>query len=307
MLDFLTRRPLTILIVSLVIVYMAFLGMNLIAQTDIVTGETELALIDSVKMAGEQTASFISGLLQGDLGKAPTTTTIERPVTEILWVSYKNSVALLLIAVTAGSLIGVVLGIITGLNIRTQRGYGVLMFTIAGVSLPSFLLAILLQQAGITYTINVGRHLVSMGGYGWDFKHLAMPLLVLTAWPVAYITRATYVSMGRIMEDDYIRTARAKGLYRRQVVLVHAMRNLAIPIITAVVVSFRFSLSIIPVVEFIFAWPGMGLRILEAIYNRVPILVASFALLIGLTIQLLGYLADLSYRLVDPRLREDNG
>jgi ABC-type dipeptide/oligopeptide/nickel transport system permease component len=307
MLDFLTRRPLTILIVSLVIVYMAFLGMNLIAQTDIVTGETELALIDSVKMAGEQTASFISGLLQGDLGKAPTTTTIERPVTEILWVSYKNSVALLLIAVTAGSLIGVVLGIITGLNIRTQRGYGVLMFTIAGVSLPSFLLAILLQQAGITYTINVGRQLVSMGGYGWDFKHLAMPLLVLTAWPVAYITRATYVSMGRIMEDDYIRTARAKGLYRRQVVLVHAMRNLAIPIITAVVVSFRFSLSIIPVVEFIFAWPGMGLRILEAIYNRVPILVASFALLIGLTIQLLGYLADLSYRLVDPRLREDNG
>ncbi len=306
MLDFITRRPLTILIVSLVIVYMAFLGMNLIAQTDIVTGETELALFDSVKMAGEQTASFISGLLHGDLGTAPTTTAAERPVTEILWVSYKNSMALLLIAVTAGSLIGVILGIITGLNIRTQRGYGVLMFTIAGVSLPSFLLAILLQQAGITYTVNVGRQLVSMGGYGWDFKHLAMPLLVLTAWPVAYITRATYVSMGRIMGDDYIRTARAKGLYRRQVVLVHAVRNLAIPIITAVVVSFRFSLSIIPVVEFIFAWPGMGLRILEAIYNRVPILVVSFALLIGLTIQLLGLLADLSYRLVDPRLREDN-
>jgi ABC-type dipeptide/oligopeptide/nickel transport system permease component len=143
-----------------------------------------------------------------------------------------------------------------------------------------------------------------MGGYAWDFQHMAMPLLVLAARPVAYLTRSSYISLSRILEEDYIRTALSKGLTQSRMVWVHAFSNLAIPLLTAVGVSIRFSLSALPLVEYIFAWPGIGQRILEAINERTPLLVVAIALTIGLTIQLISFLLDLTYYFIDPRVRE---
>ena len=106
------------------------------------------------------------------------------------------------------------------------------------------------------------------------------------------------------MEEDYIRTAFAKGLSFRRTVNVHALRNIAVPVLTALGVSLRFSLSTLPVVEFFFAWPGMGLRLLEAMNARRTTVVVTLACALGLTFLLTNLLLDVVYRLVDPRMRE---
>ena len=133
---------------------------------------------------------------------------------------------------------------------------------------------------------------------------MLLPGLVLAARPLAYITRASFLAVRRIMEEDFIRTAYAKGLSQRRTVNVHALRNIAIPIFTAIGVSLRFSLSALPVVEFLFAWPGMGLRLLEAIDARETVVVVTLAAAMGATFLILNLALDVLYRILDPRTRD---
>ena len=121
---------------------------------------------------------------------------------------------------------------------------------------------------------------------------------------LAYLARASFIAFGRIMDEDFIRTAYSKGLDKRSTVNVHAIRNIAIPVLTAIGVSLRFSLSTLPIVEFFFVWPGMGLRLLEAIDLRQTTLVVTLALALGLTFLALNLFLDISYRFIDPRVRE---
>jgi ABC-type dipeptide/oligopeptide/nickel transport system permease component len=201
-------------------------------------------------------------------------------------------------------LIGAFLGTIAGLSRRGISRQGVLFSTLIGISIPSFFLAVLLQAGGIKYTTSIGRQLVSMGGYAWDFKHLAMPLIVLAVRPIAYLTRAAHISMRSIMDENYIQTAFAKGLTKTSTIFNHALKNMAIPYLAAVAISLRFALSVLPIVEFIFGWPGIGRGMLESINQRDPILFVSMAIALGLTIMITNLVLDISYRLIDPRLRE---
>jgi peptide/nickel transport system permease protein len=106
------------------------------------------------------------------------------------------------------------------------------------------------------------------------------------------------------MEQAYIRTASAKGLPRDRIVSLHAFRNLAVPVLTAIGVSLRFSLGSLPIVEVFFRWPGVGYQLLNAIDGRQTQLVTTLALAIGLTFLLSNLFLDLVYRLLDPRMRE---
>jgi peptide/nickel transport system permease protein len=301
MLQFISRRILSTILMSIAIIYFGFLGMRLIERTD--AEDPEFTVAGAFSLAGEDSLQFADNLRQGTLGVTETISGT-RPISEILWFSYKNSMGLLLIALLTATIIGLFVGTLAAIGKRKWRTYTLLLVTIVGVSAPSYLIALLLQQAGILYSVNFGRRLVSMGGYAWDLQHMAMPLLVLAARPIAYLTRSSYISLSRILEEDYIRTALAKGLTQSRMVWVHAFGNLAIPLLTAVGVSIRFSLSALPLVEFIFAWPGIGQRILEAINERAPLLVVTIALTIGLTIQLISFLLDLIYTFIDPRVRE---
>jgi peptide/nickel transport system permease protein len=301
MFQFISRRILSTILMSAAIIYFGFLGMRLIERTD--AEAPEFTVSAAFSLAGTDSLQFANNLRQGTLGMVETISGL-RPVSEILWFSYKNSLGLLLIALVTAAIVGLSVGTLAAMGKRKWRTYTLLLVTIVGVSAPSYLIALLLQQAGIFYTINFGRRLVSMGGYAWDFQHMAMPLLVLAARPVAYLTRSSYISLSRILEEDYIRTALSKGLTQSRMVWVHAFSNLAIPLLTAVGVSIRFSLSALPLVEYIFAWPGIGQRILEAINERTPLLVVTIALTIGLTIQLISFLLDLTYYFIDPRVRE---
>jgi len=240
-------------------------------------------------------------LFNGDLGGVVLVAR-EEPVLDVLKISVKNSMGILAISLSFATVFGTWIGVAAALSRRSKGAYGMLFFTMLGISIPAFLVAILLQQGGIWYTTTFGRQLVKMGGYGWDYKHLAMPVLVLAARPLAHIARLIYISLSEILTKDYIRTARAKGLRERWVVIIHAGLNLATSLFTAVGVSLRYSLGILPLVEFIFAWPGLGLYALTAIRSRLPLLLIAIALVFALTMRLVDMLVQAVNRAIDPTL-----
>jgi peptide/nickel transport system permease protein len=211
---------------------------------------------------------------------------------------------LLITALGVAVLIGLPLGLIASLVRSRNFDLSVLALTLLGISAPAFFIALLLRQGELSYVRLFGQPLVSIAGFGWDFKHMLLPVIVLAARPLAYITRASFIAMNGAMEEDYMRTALAKGLSRNRAVNRHALPNVAVPILTAIGISLRFALVALPVVEFFFVWPGMGLRMLEAIDTRQTTIVVSLALALGLTFLLLNLLLDLVYWLIDPRIRE---
>jgi peptide/nickel transport system permease protein len=148
-----------------------------------------------------------------------------------------------------------------------------------------------------------GKTLLPVGGFGWD-KHIILPLLVLAARPLAQITRVTYVTVEEILKQDYVRTAYSKGLRSLYVTAVHIIRNAAVPVLTTIGLSLRFALSSLPIVEFFFGWQGIGYTLLQSISNRDDDLTIVLALCLGILFILVNLLLDLSYTIIDPRLRD---
>jgi peptide/nickel transport system permease protein len=298
MLRFILRRLAFTFLVLVFIVFAVHLGMAMTSNSDV--REPNFDLVAFSKTSWSNTRLFFSGLQDGDLGTFPAGND-RLPVTDVLGPVYINSMGLLLVSLFSATILGLILGIAAAL--RRRASLPVLTVSVIGISAPSFFVALLLQQAVIRYTAQYGR-LLSVAGFGWDYEHMLLPVLVLGARPLAYLTRATFISLGQVMGEDYIRTAFAKGLRLRTIVNIHALRNVAVPVLTAIGVSLRFSLASLPVVELFFAWPGMGSRLLEAISERQTALVVALALALGLTFQLVNLLLDILYRLVDPRVRE---
>lgn len=299
--SFLGGLALKIIAVSILIIFFSFLGMLMM---DVWVGPAqEFQFFDIFQQAWTQSIEYIKMLAQGDLGTVMMVSG-ETDVAGIIKVAYKNSLGLIGIALAFAMILGILMGSIAALTKNRGQTHLVLLLAIVGISAPTFLLAVLLQSLGIKYTVTFGTRLVSMGGYAWDFSHLAMPVLVLMSRPLAYVTRATYVSLGDILGADYVRTAYSKGLRERRIFFGHILRNLGIPLLTAFGVSFRFTLGVLPIVEFIFAWPGVGLNALDAVQRREAILFIVVVLSLGLTIQFINALLDWLNHRIDPRLGE---
>ena len=301
MLRFIVRRILFIILVWVFIVFFSNLGMRMARNSEV--SRPDYNLVQHSKRAWQDTRTFLSGALRGDLGTMRIPSGLA-PIKDFLGESYVNSMGLLLVALVIAAILGLGIGSMAALTKRRMLVLPLLTLTILGISTPSFFAGLLLQVGELRYLAITGRRLVSMAGFGWDFEHMLMPVLVLAARPLAYLTRAAFLSLNRVMEEDYIRTAFSKGLSLRRIVNVHALRNIAIPVLTSVGVSVRFSLSTLPVVEFFFNWPGMGRRLLEAINTRQTPVVVALASALGLTFLFINLLLDIAYRLVDPRVRE---
>jgi len=302
MASFVTRRVVFIAMVTVLIVYFTFIGMSMVTNSE--RAIPNFRLLHHGATAWDQTQVFFGRLIGGSLGNTVASGS-SLPITEVVKQAYVNSMGLLLVALAVSTLIGLSIGTFAALTRFRQVLLPLLTLTILGVSTPSFVAALLLQQGELRYHQAFGRRLVSMGGFGWDYKHMLLPVLVLMARPLAYLTRTTFINLRNILQEHYIRTANAKGVRRWGILGIHAFRNLAIPVLTAVGVSLRFSLSSLPIVEFFFGWPGMGLELIKAIDARERTLTAVLALLLGLTFLVFNFLLDVLYRLVDPRLRED--
>lgn len=304
MLNFLGRRVSFIILVLLCIVFFTHLGMLMVNNSD--DRRANYDLINQTQRAWDQSQTYLTESTRGNLGYIETSYGLVR-VRDIASEAYINSMGLLLSAMALATLVGLVAGGFAALTKRKMWVLPVLTVTVIGISTPSFFAGLLLRQGEIYYLRTFGSALVSVAGFGWDYKHMLLPVLVLAARPLAYITRAAFMSFNHIMEEDYIRTAFSKGLTKNQTVSFHAVRNIAIPLLTAIGVSLRFSLSSLPIVEFLFLWPGMGLSMLEAINQRETALVVTLAALMGITFLLVNLILDISYRFIDPRTREGNG
>jgi len=262
------------------------------------------ALPSSVPSAAGFTAEYLANLARGDLGVvAPSYSSA--PATSVgstLMRALPRSLGLLAAALTLAVLIGLPLGISAGLRRRT-RFSGVLVFlSVLGVSTPSYFAAMLLIWSGVWLYRTTGVTLLPVHGFGWD-AHLALPALVLAAQPAANVMRLGYNALTDIMDADFVRTAYAKGLGPRVVLFRHVLRNAGVPLLTTVAVSLRFSLAVLPIVEYIFNWSGLGQELLVAIQVQDTNTVIGMILPLALLFVLVNLLLDILYLLVDPRLR----
>ncbi len=283
------------LVVLLAIILLTYLGLDMAGGA---------SLDEAIPQATSRTVRYVARLASGDLGLtvAGSDTALPRPVSEVILERLPRSLGLLAVSLSLAALLGTTLGIIAARS-GSQGSLFILLVTIVGVSVPSFFAAFLLQWAVVSSTRALGRPLLPVGGFGWD-KHLVLPAIVLAARPLAQTTRIAFISVQQALAEDYVRTANGKGLGRIRVMVTHVLRNAAIPILTTIGVSLRYSLSSLPVVELYFGWTGAGLTLLRGISQRDDNLTVALVLCLGALFILVNLVLEVSYRIIDPRLRQ---
>jgi peptide/nickel transport system permease protein len=215
-----------------------------------------------------------------------------------------RSAALLFLSLAVAALLGTPLGVWAATRRRRVGSALIMTFSILGVSTPSFLLAMLLWVADFKIYRATGVAPFPPTGFGWDL-HLVLPALVLAMRPLAQVAQVTYVTLSEALSQDYVRTALGKGLSRGGAVWKHALRNVWIPVLTAMGTSLRFSLASLPVVESFFLWPGLGMMLLTALELGMDTLILDLLLGLGVLFLVINSLLDVVYPLLDPRLRQD--
>ncbi len=221
---------------------------------------------------------------------------------QVVGETLKASAGLLLLSLGLALLIGLPLGIVAALAKRKASSALVMLFSVLGVSTPSFLFAMFLWVVNIWVHNTFDIKVLPSAGFGWD-THLIFPTIVLAMRPLAQIAQVTYVSMRDVLGQDYIRTAYSKGLSWRLVRNAHAIPNILIPTLTTLGSSLRYSLASLPVVEVFFEWPGVGLMLLDAINQGNAPLVTDLILSLGLFFLIVNLVIEFSFPLIDPRLR----
>jgi peptide/nickel transport system permease protein len=301
---FVLRRLLFVAVVCVAIVFFSIFGLRMSVNSTV--AHPRYDVVGTARQAARDTVRYFGHAVRGDLGQTSRGTGASRqwvPVGAVVRDTYGKSMGLLGFSLLIAACFGLVAGVVAAVRRRSPLAILMLTLTLLGISTPSFFAALLLQVGEIQWLRVFGFRLVPVGGFGWD-SHIILPALVLTARPLAQLTRVTYMTLSETLEQDYIRTASAKGLSRLQILRGHAFRNAAVPILTAVGVSLRFSLGSLPVVEYYFNWPGLGAALLEGIRDRDTSLVLGLALALGLTFMVINLVLDVTYRLIDPRLRE---
>jgi ABC-type dipeptide/oligopeptide/nickel transport system permease subunit/ABC-type lipoprotein export system ATPase subunit len=306
LLDLVVKPLLYTGVVAVVIVFLTFFSLRMARAG---RSGVNVNLVRGAGEALDQSAEYLKNLLHGELGSYPPTAYYyywsqpDKQVADEVARTLPRSLALLLLSMVLGAVIGVPLGLAAAVVRHRRYSLVFLVMAIIGVSTPSFFLALLLQILEINIYKRTGVALVPVGGFGWD-RHIILPAMVLAARPIAQVARVSFVALAQILDADYVRTARAKGLTEWQVISGHALRNAGVSILTALGASMRFSLSSLPVVEAIFQWGGMGALLLDAVRSGNANLAATLTLILGVFFVLIHVVLDHLYHWVDPRLRE---
>jgi ABC-type dipeptide/oligopeptide/nickel transport system permease component len=250
-----------------------------------------------------QFGDYLARLLQGDLGVSIAS---RQPVADQILARLPATATL----AVAGVLVSVLIGVPMGILAATMRGritdFVTLAISTVGVAAPSFWIGILLSTA---FAIHLGWLPAIGGGTPGDtgsiLRALVLPATALGLSGMALVARMTRSSMLDVLGEDYIRTARAKGLAERAVIYKHGLRNAAIPIITVIGLNFGHLLGGTIVMETVFARPGIGKLLLDAILGRDYPVVQGVTLVIAVSFVLVNLLTDLTYPVLDPRLTRE--
>lgn len=251
---------------------------------------------------------WIENVASGNLGYS---IRYAEPVTSVIARRIGNTAILSILTLFLSTIISVPLGVMSAAKQYSAFDYAASILCLVGISIPSFFLAL-----GIVKLLAIDFQLFPVSGIqttGTDYHglrlfldilwHMGLPLFVMVITHTASTMRYTRSAVLEILGQDYIRTARAKGLAERVVIYRHALKNALIPVTTLVTMSLGSLLSGTVLIETIFVWPGMGTLIYQAIGNRDYPLILAGTLLLSICILLANLLADILYAIIDPRIR----
>jgi len=246
---------------------------------------------------------YAGGLARGDLGKSVTQ---NRAITDMLGDAIPNTLILTGAAMLIDLLLGILLGVLSALRHHSRLDTAVTAGSLFLYSMPGFWLSLMLClvfSVRLGWLPRYGIHSPEESGLVDLLKHLAMPCVTLGVAAAAATARFQRSALLEVIRQDYIRTARAKGLAERQVVWKHAMRNALLPTITLFGLYLPFLFGGAVITESIFQWPGMGSMAIRAINDRDVAVVSAVTIIITSMVVIGSLVADLLYALVDPRVR----
>ena len=264
------------------------------APADVVTATRQALGFD--RPLYEQLARYLSHAAQGDLGIS---LRMNRPVTTLILERLPATMELTLAALVIAVLVAIPAGIVSAVTRGSIVDRLAMTGAVAGQAVPIFWLALLLIAL-----FGVRLRWLPVYGSG-SLAHLVLPAVSLSTIIMGRLARLVRSSMLEVLGQDYVRTARAKGLGESRVLAVHALKNAAIPIVTLLGLQFAQLLGGAVVTETIFAWPGIGRLVVEAIFNRDFPVVQGVVLVVSLIFVAVNVLVDLSYAVLDPRIRTE--
>ncbi|MBL4825346.1 MAG: ABC transporter permease [SAR324 cluster bacterium] len=255
--------------------------------------------------APERYFRWISGIMSGDFGRSYT---YDTPVSELILERLSLSLPLALLAISLSTFLAIPLGVFAAANHKRIADTGIMGFAQLGVAIPNFWFAILLI---LFFSVKLGWF--SAGGFaGWEMglaaalKSLTLPAIALALPQAAILARVTRSAVLETVREDFVRTARAKGLSRNAALWRHAVRNALIPVVTILGLQLSFLLAGTIIIENVFYLPGLGRLLFQAISQRDLVVVKNIVILLAATVIIVNFLVDMFYVALDPRLRGGN-
>jgi len=304
MINYILSRIVSAFIVIFGVVFIVFMLIHLVPgdPVEVMLGESATAIDRDVlrhslgldKPLWQQFYDFLYGLMHFDLGESLHS---KKPITELLSARIGPTLELALASLLVAIIIAFPLGIIAAVKKDQWADIGAMSFSLLGVSIPNFLMGPLLI---LFFSVFLGWFPVS-GKSGLD--SLVLPALTLGTALAAVLSRMIRASLLEVLNEDYIRTAKAKGLSKTRIIGIHALRNALLPVITLIGLQIGALLAGAVITEIVFSWPGLGQLTIESIQKRDYPVVQACILLISTTYVIVNTLTDIIYGLLDPRIR----
>ncbi len=260
----------------------------------------------------EQYFSFLSGAVKGDFGKSYVS---QIDALDTILERFPATFELAFTAIFISFVFGVGLGVIVSVWPRGVISRSVMAGSLFGISIPTFLIGILLIMAFSVYlellppfgrgdTVQLGFWRTGLlTASGW--QHIILPALTLSGYQLAVLIRLTRAGMRETLSEEYIKTAKAKGISPAKVVLKHALRNVMIPVVTITGLSFGELIAFSIVTETIFQWPGMGNLLLTSIFETDQPIIVTYIMIVAFIILFINIMVDVLYGFLNPRIRYD--
>ena len=316
---FIIRRLMQSIGVVFIMSLLVFVGVNLVGDPVdmLINPEADQAEIDRVirdlgldRPVHEQYWYFVLNALKGDLGDS---FIFGEPALKLIVQRMPATLELALVALFMAVIVGIPLGVYAGLNPDTKSGKLIMSGSILSFSLPTFwvgLMMIMLFAVILGWLPSTGRgETVPLFGIQVSFltldglSHLLMPAFNLALFKMSLVIRLSRAGAKEVFQQDYIKFARAKGLSTSRIVLVHVMKNIMIPVVTVLGLEFGGLIAFSVVTETVFAWPGMGKLIIDAIQNLDRPIVVAYLMITVLLFVVINLVVDILYSVLDPRVR----
>lgn len=317
MLAFIVRR------LAISVVVLAGISVLLFVLLQLMPGDPAEMMVDPFSFSGDRAAAvqqrreelgldqslfvqyvrWIGEFVQGNLGFSYTT---QRPVTEIMLERFGPTARLMGTGLVIALLVGIPVGILAAMRRNTAVDYGATVLSLVAISIPSFFVALIgIYVFGLKlgWLPTAGINSAGGGGFADSVRHLVLPAAILGFALAGPYVRYARAAMLEVLGQDYLTTARSKGLARRRVIGRHALHNALIPLVTVVAVQIPTLFAGAVIIEQIFAWPGMGRMALDAVRARDYPILLGFVMAVAVLVLLCNLIADIAYAIIDPRIR----